>query len=474
MNAVNLTRGQNAPLPTRKLVAQVQVSAAADLSALLLTADGKVRGDQDIVFFNQQQGPGVRCVPPSGGSPWKLELDLDQVPTQIEKVRVVTSLDEAGRTFGSLPGAPVAQVTDAGGAPVATAELSGLSTESIVIALEFYRRGGDWKIRSVGQGYSGGLADLLRDHGVDVADEPASAAPAQPAAPPVQPPAPPATPAQQQRPPQHDPYSNAPYPGAPTQPPAQHNAPTMATPVQDPYATAPPPPAQPSAAASAPPAHDPYAAAAPQHTPAPAAPQSNEPALTRGRPVNLSKGQSVNLRKDDGQSLTGVRMGLGWDPVSRGGLLSRRTAEIDLDASAIMLAGSDIVDVVFYNRLASADGSVQHSGDNRTGEGDGDDESVRIDLSRVPVHVTSIVLVVTSYEGHTFQMVQNAFCRLIDEAGRGGELVRYQLAGGAASTGMAMAALRRTPGGWRMQAIGEPLQARTPHETFGQMPRFAQ
>lgn len=434
MTAVELARGQNAPLASTRLTATVELPAAADLSALLLTADGKVRGDSDIVFYNQPEGPGVRCVPPSGGQPWQLHLDLAAVPAEIAKVRVVTSLDEAGRTFGSLPTAPVARVSSADGTPVAQATLDGLTTEAIVVAVEFYRRDTAWKIRAVGQGYGGGLADLLRDHGVDVADESAPAAPA------------PTAPAHQPAPPAHQAAPQTAQAAPSPQPaPVPASAPTA--------------PAQP---------HDPYAPG-----PAAPAPPADNSSLTRGRPVNLSKGQSVNLRKDDGSNLSLVRMGLGWDPVQRGGLLSRRTAEIDLDASAILLAGNDIVDLVFYNRLMSADGSVRHTGDNRTGAGDGDDEVIMIDLPRVPVHVTAVVLVVTSYEGHTFQMVQNAFCRLIDEAGRAGELVRYQLSGGDATTGMVMAALRRTDAGWRMEAIGEAAQARVPQELFPLMNRFA-
>lgn len=441
MSAVQLAKGQNAPLSASQVAVTVQVGAAADLSALLLTSDGRVRGDQDIVFYNQPEGPGVRCIPPSGGQPWQLQVRLGELPPEIEKVRVVTSLDEAGRTFGSLVSAPVAVVTSADGAPLAQAELSGLSSESILIAVEFYRRNGEWKLRSVGQGYGGGLADLLRDHGVDVADEPATAAP-------------------------------VPAANNPASQPVSTQSPAPAPRRPDPYASdamaAPSPAPAPAAPPTSQGGHDPYAQA-------PAAPAGDDGSrLTRGRPVNLSKGQSVNLRKDDGSNLSLVRMGLGWDPVQRGGMLSRRTAEVDLDASAILLAGNDIVDLVFYNRLSSADGSVRHTGDNRTGAGDGDDEVIMVDLNRIPVHVTSVILVVSSYEGHTFQMVQNAFCRLIDEAGRGGELVRYQLSGGDATTGMVMAALRRTGSGWRMQAIGEAVQARVPQEIFPMMSRFAQ
>src|SRR5690606_22176516 len=122
--------------------------------------------------------------------------------------------------------------------------------------------------------------------------------------------------------------------------------------------------------------------------------------------------------------------------------------------------------------LASKDGSIRHSGDNRTGMGDGDDETVLIDLPRVPVHLTSLVLIVTSYQGQTFEQVQNAFCRLIDQAGGGGELARYTLAGGMPCTGMVMAKIYREGSGWKLQAIGEGMQARTPVEAVPHLARF--
>lgn len=456
-DVIHLAKGQNAPMPQHRATVTVHVPVAADLSALLLDANGRLRGDEDFVFYNQPNGPGVTCVPPSGGQPWKVQVDLDQVPQDIDKVRLVTSLDEAGRTFGSIGGAPIATVSTADGTPVAESELTGLSTESIVVALEFYRRNGEWKVRSVGQGYAGGLADLIRDHGGAVDDEGSSgsATPAAAAAPVAAPAAQPA-------------------PAAQTPPPAQPAQPT--------------PPAQPAPAAPAAPPLPPqpsydqqpaYGQQQPaygqqqnvnQPPPPPAPPQ--DPGLTRGRPVNLSKGQRVNLKKEDGQRLTYIRMGLGWDPIKKSGLFGRRDAEVDLDASAILLAGTEPVDIAFYNHLASQDGSIQHTGDNRTGAGDGDDESIVVDLTRVPTHVTSIMFVVSSYEGQTFTMIQNAFCRLVDEAGGGAELARYTLTGGAPQTGMVMARVYRDGNDWKLEAIGEPIAARTPHDSLPQLARF--
>jgi stress response protein SCP2 len=193
--------------------------------------------------------------------------------------------------------------------------------------------------------------------------------------------------------------------------------------------------------------------------------------LSKGRPVSLSKGQRVNLIKDNNQALTVVRMGLGWDPVRRkGGLFGSREVQIDLDASAVLYSGQEVVDVAFYNHLVSNDGSVQHQGDNRTGEGEGDDEVIVVDLTRVPPQVDTVMFVVTSYEGHSFELVQNAFCRLVDQAD--GELARFALAGGMPYTGLAMAKIYREGATWRLHAIGEGIQARTPKDALPQLSRF--
>jgi stress response protein SCP2 len=176
--------------------------------------------------------------------------------------------------------------------------------------------------------------------------------------------------------------------------------------------------------------------------------------------VSLQKGQGVSLQKQDGSSLTLVRMGLGWDPVKKRGLFGSRELEVDLDASAVMFADQQPVDVAFFNHLRSNDGSITHNGDNRTGAGDGDDESILVDLPRVPAHVNTIFLTVTSYEGHTFEQIQNAFCRLVDET-NGQELARYTLSGGYPAQAMVMAKLVRHGNGWGMQAIGEAAQGRT-------------
>lgn len=177
--------------------------------------------------------------------------------------------------------------------------------------------------------------------------------------------------------------------------------------------------------------------------------------------VNLSKGQAVSLRKSDGGSLAAVRMGLGWQAAPRRGLF-RRTKAIDLDASAVLFAGEQAVDVVFFRHLVSDDGSVRHSGDNLVGgAGQGeDDETIMVDLQQVPSTVDRIVFTVNSFTGQTFAEVANAFCRLLD-AGNGQELARYTLTGGGDYTAQIMAKVQREDGGWQMTAIGEPANGRT-------------
>ena len=433
---IQLQKGGNAPLSTTSLTVTVDVAANADLSALLVTEAGKVRSDADFVFYNQPNGPGVQCVPPAAGQPWQIRLDLAQVPADVHAVRVVSSLDDHGKVFGQV-GQPVARVADGSGQPVAEFVMTGLDRELIVVLLELYRRGGDWKVRAVGRGYDGGLADLVTDHGVSVDDTSASAA-AAPAPAPFQ----------------------APPPSPPAQPPSW--PPAAAPPAAAPPAAAPP--------VAAPPVAAPVGAPRPPGGAPGQGGSTGEVSLTKGRPVSLTKGQKVTLTKDGGVALTQVRMGLGWDPIKRGGFFGGREVDIDLDASAVLFAGGRVADVAFYNQLRTKDGSVQHLGDNLTGVGEGDDEVIDIDLTRLPSQVDTVVLVVTSYQGQTFEQVQNAFCRLVDQ--RDGELARFALAGGMPFTALVMAKLYRDGGGWKMQALGEGIQARMPSEAVPQLTRF--
>lgn len=177
--------------------------------------------------------------------------------------------------------------------------------------------------------------------------------------------------------------------------------------------------------------------------------------------VSLSKGQTVSLKKGDGGSLTHVRMGLGWDAVKKKGFFGSKSQSIDLDASAVLYdASKQVVDQVWFQQLKSKDGSVQHSGDNLTGDGDGDDESVTVHLDRLPANVTSIVFLVNSFTGQNFSQIENAFCRLVDET-NGQEIARYDLTGSGTHTAQVMAKVSRDGSGWSMTAIGSIANGRT-------------
>jgi tellurium resistance protein TerZ len=178
--------------------------------------------------------------------------------------------------------------------------------------------------------------------------------------------------------------------------------------------------------------------------------------------INLTKGQKVSLAKRGGGSLSVVRMGLGWDAVKKRGLFGKKSQSIDLDASALLFdASGQLVDAVWFRQLRSKDGSVQHTGDNLTGAGEGDDESVLVDLNRLPPAITQIVFTVNSFTGQDFSQIENAFCRLVDET-TDEELARYELSGSGRHNAQIMAKVSRGAGGeWTMTAIGAIASGRT-------------
>ncbi|SFN38013.1 TerD family protein [Xenorhabdus japonica] len=180
--------------------------------------------------------------------------------------------------------------------------------------------------------------------------------------------------------------------------------------------------------------------------------------------VSLNKNQSVSLAKQSA-SLVKVDFGLGWDPVIRkkgflASLFGSGNDEIDLDASCIMLDKSgNAIDTVWFGQLKSKCGSIQHTGDNLTGEGDGDDEVIRVDLLKLPANVEYLVFTVNSFRGQTFNDVENSFCRVVDQSGK--ELARYQLNEQGTHTGIIISSLRRNGGQWDFTAHGVPCLERT-------------
>lgn len=177
-------------------------------------------------------------------------------------------------------------------------------------------------------------------------------------------------------------------------------------------------------------------------------------------PINLSKGQKVDLTKGN-PSLKNMMVGLGWDVNA-----FDSGADFDLDAAAFMLGENGKCptekEFIFYGNLSHASGAVKHMGDNLTGEGEGDDEQIQIDLSKVPVNVTKIAFTVTIYDAEprrqNFGQVSNAYIRIVDES-TGQELIRYDLGEDfSIETAVVVGELYKYNGQWKFNAIGSGFQ----------------
>lgn len=176
--------------------------------------------------------------------------------------------------------------------------------------------------------------------------------------------------------------------------------------------------------------------------------------------INLSKGQKISLEKEAGNKLTKVTMGLGWDVAKKKGgffgfLGGGSEQSVDLDASCVMWdSHRNIVDTVWFRQLKSKDGSIQHTGDNRTGEGDGDDEQIVVHLNQLPSNVTNLFFVVNSFTGQNFSQIDNAYCRIVD-AHNNNEIAKYNLSCQGSHNAMVMCKLYYQNNEWQMHAIGE-------------------
>ncbi len=191
--------------------------------------------------------------------------------------------------------------------------------------------------------------------------------------------------------------------------------------------------------------------------------------------INLQKGQRVDLTKGN-PGLSKIMVGLGWDPVQNrggGGLLGSLFggggggANIDCDASVIMLGENGKIrsnsDVIYFGNLKSSDGSVQHTGDNLTGDGDGDDEQVLVDLSRVPSQVHKLVFVVNIYDcvkrKQHFGMIQNAFIRIVNSANNQ-EIIHFNLTDDySGQTCLVVGEIYRHGNEWKFAAVGTGTSA---------------
>nr|WP_067797289.1 TerD family protein [Actinomadura formosensis] len=330
---MSMQKGANTPVPVPSVRIELGWQAGpgvpdADASALLLAETGRVRSDDDFVFYNQpahksgavryegkRQGPTVLDV---------LSVDLDRVEPAIDRIVIAASAD--GGTFGRFQGLYVRVVDAAGGTEVARFDSQGATTETAFVLGELYRRQGAWKFRAVGQGYDSGLAGLATDFGISV-DDPGQAAPPPP------PPQAPVPPGQQQYAPPPPPpggqYTPPPPPGqyAPPPPPGQY-APPPPPPAPGQYAPPPPPGGQ-----YAPPPPGQYAPPPPpgQYAPPPGAAQPQQ----SGGKISLTKNApSVSLTKH-GATGGHMRVNLNWtarEGVAKGRLGKRRRGvDLDLD-----------------------------------------------------------------------------------------------------------------------------------------------
>ena len=174
--------------------------------------------------------------------------------------------------------------------------------------------------------------------------------------------------------------------------------------------------------------------------------------------VSLSKGQKVSLKKETGDTLKKVAMGLGWGRAKA--LFGFMSKDVDLDGSCILFDGSARpVDVVWFGKLESDTGALLHTGDDREGGGSANDpnETINVDLSAVPSQVSSIVFVVNSYSGETFKGIPDAFVNIVDLASNK-EIARFSLSlDGGDYEAFIIAKLTRDAADWQFHAIGEPV-----------------
>ena len=183
--------------------------------------------------------------------------------------------------------------------------------------------------------------------------------------------------------------------------------------------------------------------------------------------VNLVKGQKIDLTKGNA-GLNQVMIGLGWEPVSKTGkgflsaMFGGKQQDIDCDASVIMLSEGDKLtdtkDVVYFGNLTHSSQSVCHMGDNLTGDGDGDDEQIFVELKKVPEHIQKLVFVVNIYDclnrKQDFGMIQNAYIRIVDNATKT-ELARFNLTDNYQGyTALEVGEVYRHGGEWKFNALG--------------------
>ena len=426
---MNLQRGQrgkldgqfnmNAPIEVRM---QTVGGAVYDYCCFGVDDEDTLSDDRYMVFYNQLQSPGNEISYHMDGNEAVFSASLSQLPQAIRKLVFTVSIDGGG-TMGQIQSFSLT-ISQPGCEPMAL-QLTGadFAQETAIITIEVYEKNG-WRFNAVACGFNGGLGDLLRAYGGEEEEEeeaPVSETKPEPA------PAP----------------AVSPFPE-----PVPMSVPTPA----------------PAAPASAPfPAPVPMSApAAPTPVPAPA-PQPAQDAAPKislrkleNKPISLKKDEKVELRKPDDTTLTKLTVGLGWDPAKAG-------ASIDCDSSVFLCKGGKLrpgADIVaFYNKCHST-GAVVHQGDNLTGHGSGDDEQIKIDLTKLPPEYDRLIIVVNIFMGKVlfqhFGKIKNCYMRLFENGGK--ELCRYTLSDSKEydrKTAMIFGELVKENGVWVFHAIGE-------------------
>ncbi len=390
-----LVKGQNLPLAADEVVVNVRCAGSPAVAAILAGGHHDTGNHHALTIGAGTSRSGVTV--DRGGAGTTLQVRTRSVPDDVQRIIVLANLDGADRLSFAACGPVAVSMSANDDRPLMRYDIDAGERETAILCIELYRRGVTWKVRALGQGFVDGLTGVARHLGVHISELTTSV--------------------EAWRLSQVG--GDVKAVGAAGQEPARMSG---LTDLDAPSGSA--PGAAPSASSLSPRAVN----------------------LDKGR-VSLAKGASVTLVKTGSRPLETVTMGLGWDPAVRG-------KSIDLDASVIAYDsdGRDLAKVWFL-RTKAFHGSIVHSGDNLTGDGEGDDEAIRVELTRLPAKVTTLLFTVNSFSGQTFDMVTNSYCRLIDD--RGGELVRYALTDTKKVKGVYMCRLDRTAAGpWVMTALG--------------------
>lgn len=188
----------------------------------------------------------------------------------------------------------------------------------------------------------------------------------------------------------------------------------------------------------------------------------------------LRKKESLPLRKPDGQALTTIQMGLGWDPLKREvkssgffGMFSNTQVveqSVDFDASVLAYSNGRLVDIVYFGKKHGCNNAIKHSGDNLTGAGDGDDEVIICELDQLKSQgITDLFFVINSFSGQKFSDVENAFCRVVDK-NTGQEHSKFDLSQGEPVTAYVMTRVQLKDDAWQIVGVGAAASARTAKE----------